>query len=197
MYWIHGGGFSTGSDLMYAPYRYMEEDIVLVEVQYRLGPLGNANSLTFISVWNVFISFGLDKDSCHWIPMKYPATQVFSTKSKVYAGFKSTSGISGVILTVWLSSERVLGVSVSPYWLWPHKLKVSEIALRFKEEAEYNYSIFFYEFPSRTFPSGDWTKRIHINRMGLRSGACQTCAQSSWNSRLPFRTVQRACPLSA
>ena len=30
-----------GGDFLYIPRRYMEEDIILVEVQYRLGPLGN------------------------------------------------------------------------------------------------------------------------------------------------------------
>ena len=29
-----------GGNFMYIPRRYMEEDVVLVEVQYRLGPLG-------------------------------------------------------------------------------------------------------------------------------------------------------------
>ena len=40
MFWIHGGGFSLGHALEYLPNRYMEHDIVLVAIQYRLGPLG-------------------------------------------------------------------------------------------------------------------------------------------------------------
>jgi len=40
MFWIHGGSFNMGGDFLYIPRRYMEEDIILVEVQYRLGPLG-------------------------------------------------------------------------------------------------------------------------------------------------------------
>ena len=40
MFWIHGGAFSLGRALEYQPNRYMEHDIVLVEIQYRLGPLG-------------------------------------------------------------------------------------------------------------------------------------------------------------
>ena len=40
MVWIHGGAFSLGHALEYVPTRYMEHDIVLVVVQYRLGPLG-------------------------------------------------------------------------------------------------------------------------------------------------------------
>jgi len=40
IYWIHGGGFSLGSVLTYSAEKYMDKDVVLVEVQYRLGPLG-------------------------------------------------------------------------------------------------------------------------------------------------------------
>lgn len=40
MFWIHGGAFSLGQVIEYQPNRYMEHDIVLVEIQYRLGPLG-------------------------------------------------------------------------------------------------------------------------------------------------------------
>ncbi len=41
MVWIHGGAFSLGHTLEYLPNRYMEHDIVLVAIQYRLGPLGD------------------------------------------------------------------------------------------------------------------------------------------------------------
>ena len=41
IYWIHGGLFSVGGNLEYIPNKYMSQDIVLVPVQYRLGPLGN------------------------------------------------------------------------------------------------------------------------------------------------------------
>ncbi|KAI9552097.1 hypothetical protein GHT06_022434 [Daphnia sinensis] len=40
MVWVHGGGFSLGHALEYLPNRFMEHDIVLVPIQYRLGPLG-------------------------------------------------------------------------------------------------------------------------------------------------------------
>lgn len=42
MVWIHGGAFSIGNAIEYKPNRYMEHDIVLVVVQYRLGPLGKS-----------------------------------------------------------------------------------------------------------------------------------------------------------
>jgi carboxylesterase type B len=40
IYWIHGGAFSIGSVLTYSAEKFMDKDVVLVEVQYRLGPLG-------------------------------------------------------------------------------------------------------------------------------------------------------------
>lgn len=38
--WIHGGAFTTGSSNMYGPEPLMERDVVLVTINYRLGPLG-------------------------------------------------------------------------------------------------------------------------------------------------------------
>ena len=38
--WIHGGAYRAGQALEYFPGRFMEEDVVLVVIQYRLGPLG-------------------------------------------------------------------------------------------------------------------------------------------------------------
>ena len=40
--WLHGGGFQFGSSSseMFGPERLLEEDVVLVSLNYRLGPLG-------------------------------------------------------------------------------------------------------------------------------------------------------------
>merc|ERR1711997_1363369 len=42
MLWIHGGGFSagSGSEYDYDPVNFMEKDVVVVAINYRLGPLG-------------------------------------------------------------------------------------------------------------------------------------------------------------
>lgn len=44
MVWIHGGGFQMGSGngetFLYGPKIFMDRDIVLVTINYRLGPLG-------------------------------------------------------------------------------------------------------------------------------------------------------------
>lgn len=42
MVWIHGGGFTFGSGnaFLYGPDFLVAEDVVLVTINYRLGPLG-------------------------------------------------------------------------------------------------------------------------------------------------------------
>ena len=42
MVWIHGGAFQLGSGTtdLYAPDRFMDEDVVVVEINYRVGTLG-------------------------------------------------------------------------------------------------------------------------------------------------------------
>merc|ERR1711994_963985 len=40
MLWIHGGGFTIGSGSDYDPIYFMEKDVVVVTINYRLGPLG-------------------------------------------------------------------------------------------------------------------------------------------------------------
>ncbi|XP_056640905.1 uncharacterized protein LOC130447884 [Diorhabda sublineata] len=42
MFWIHGGGFTTGSSTnkLYGPDYLIQENVVLVTINYRLGPLG-------------------------------------------------------------------------------------------------------------------------------------------------------------
>lgn len=44
MIWIHGGAFlvGSGSDFFYGPRRAMNQNIVLVTINYRLGPFGFA-----------------------------------------------------------------------------------------------------------------------------------------------------------
>lgn len=45
MFFIHGGGFTEGdnTDGFYGPDFIVEEDVVLVTINYRLGPWGFAN----------------------------------------------------------------------------------------------------------------------------------------------------------
>ena len=45
MYWIHGGKFSSGQTNMYTGFKYMEHEVVVVEVQYRLHALGKFDKI--------------------------------------------------------------------------------------------------------------------------------------------------------
>ena len=40
MVWIHGGAFAASSSNEYRPEYFMDEDIVLVGINYRLGSFG-------------------------------------------------------------------------------------------------------------------------------------------------------------
>ena len=40
MVWFHGGGFLSGQASMYGPEHLLDKDVILVTVNYRLGPLG-------------------------------------------------------------------------------------------------------------------------------------------------------------
>jgi carboxylesterase type B len=46
MVWIHGGGFTAGSGNsetdFYGPGHILDRDVVLVTINYRLGPFGNS-----------------------------------------------------------------------------------------------------------------------------------------------------------
>ncbi|XKL67712.1 hypothetical protein PGB90_003203 [Kerria lacca] len=65
MIYIHGGGFKTGGSTSYNAEYFMDRNVILVTINYRLGPLG------FLSLGNNIISgnYGL-KDQIHalkWI----------------------------------------------------------------------------------------------------------------------------------
>lgn len=47
MVWIHGGGFQSGSGSteMYGPDYFVEQDVVLVAINYRCGALGNYSNI--------------------------------------------------------------------------------------------------------------------------------------------------------
>lgn len=58
MYYIHGGSFYAGSAYDFFPDFLLEEDMVLVVVQYRLGILGNYGCTRLLnSLYNSFFFF--------------------------------------------------------------------------------------------------------------------------------------------
>ena len=40
LFWIHGGAFQCGSGILYGPIYLMDHDVILVTINYRLGPMG-------------------------------------------------------------------------------------------------------------------------------------------------------------
>jgi len=40
MVYIHGGGYADGNGSRYGPQYFMDEDVVLITFQFRLGPFG-------------------------------------------------------------------------------------------------------------------------------------------------------------
>ena len=44
MFWIHGGGFIDGTSSEHGPHFFMDQDIILVTINYRLGVLGFLNT---------------------------------------------------------------------------------------------------------------------------------------------------------
>lgn len=40
LFYIHGGGWLSGSGSIYGPQYLLDKDVVLVTFNYRLGPLG-------------------------------------------------------------------------------------------------------------------------------------------------------------
>ncbi len=61
MVWIHGGSWSMGSGNgmtdIHGPDYFLDRDIVLVTINYRLGPLGWINKM--IRLKNIFQNFYL------------------------------------------------------------------------------------------------------------------------------------------
>lgn len=58
MVYFHGGGFTIGSGNILQPDYFMDEDVVLVLVNYRLGPFGKCLSIKFY----IFVSLRNKKD---------------------------------------------------------------------------------------------------------------------------------------
>ena len=49
LFWIYGGAFTHGSTDLYGPKYLMDKDVILVSVNYRVGPLGTNKPF---STWN-------------------------------------------------------------------------------------------------------------------------------------------------
>lgn len=55
MFYIHGGGWLSGSGDLYGPEYLLDRDVILVTLNYRLGPLGTV-LLTQASAFHLYPS---------------------------------------------------------------------------------------------------------------------------------------------
>lgn len=95
MVWIHGGGWFTGSGNgetdLYGPGYLLDRDIVLVTINYRLGPLGKINWTSFKFRLNLIESILLrifEYGRCGrpwklWTPRPNTGTQVIRIRFKL------------------------------------------------------------------------------------------------------------------
>ena len=93
MIFIHGGGFFAGDAQLYEPDYLLDEDIVLVTINYRLGPLG------FLSTGDEFIpgNNGL-KDQALAIKWVYKNIEAFGGNPEEITIFGESAGAASVHL---------------------------------------------------------------------------------------------------
>ncbi len=61
---MYGGGFQSGASHIYRPTYFMDEDVVFVSINYRLGAMGflsNYKIMYYILLNNLNINFSLQK----------------------------------------------------------------------------------------------------------------------------------------
>ena len=51
MFYIHGGSWRVGSAKDFKPHYLLDKDVVLVVIQYRLGPLGEQARYGLVGRW--------------------------------------------------------------------------------------------------------------------------------------------------
>jgi carboxylesterase type B len=142
IYWIHGGGFSLGSVLTYSAEKYMDKDVVLVEVQYRLGPLGWLSLNTDEVPGNAGLFDQIE--GLRW-------TQKFV---KYFGGNPNSVTIAG---------ESAGSASVSTLLLAP------QARGRFTFQSFILISLQQYCLNYRTFPSSHWRKWMYFSSLGVGS----------------------------
>jgi hypothetical protein len=73
MVWIHGGAFKlgTGSNVMYGPDHLLEEDVVIVTIQYRIGILGQVIESKTESSYQCNIGYNTDVKYTPYLEWKW------------------------------------------------------------------------------------------------------------------------------
>ncbi|XP_069699397.1 venom carboxylesterase-6-like isoform X2 [Periplaneta americana] len=91
MVWFHGGGFVSGAGSFYGPEHLLDEDIVLVTVNYRLGPIGFLSTGDAVAPGN----FGL-KDQVAALRWVHENIRVFGGNPDSVTLFGESAGGSSV-----------------------------------------------------------------------------------------------------
>lgn len=74
MVWIHGGGFVgwSGAIDSFGPHYFIDKKIVVVTVNYRLGPLGNKIKILGIFWSKILVSFFFQKKKIFILKLGLP-----------------------------------------------------------------------------------------------------------------------------
>jgi hypothetical protein len=98
MVWIHGGGFAMGdgNSWIYGPDYLVAEGVVLVTLNYRLGPLGKRNSARSDSESYFDLLQNKSQTSCE---------VRFDQNREKEVGFKVLTAVSTKIAVFWVVAQ--------------------------------------------------------------------------------------------
>ena len=69
MVWIHGGSFEAGGSNGYGPDYFMDEDVVLVTINYRLGTFGIESALVVYKLYRHSVGSTNFSTPSHRLPL--------------------------------------------------------------------------------------------------------------------------------
>ncbi|XP_015597352.1 venom carboxylesterase-6 [Cephus cinctus] len=124
-FWIHGGAFQYGTGMIYNPKYLMDSDVILVTINYRLGPLGFLSTEDDVVPGNMGLkdqsmalrwvsenieSFGGDSKKVTLVGLSAGGASVhYHYLSPLSAGlFQNGISLSGTALDCWTQTENSL-----------------------------------------------------------------------------------------
>ncbi|KAK2709408.1 hypothetical protein QYM36_013166, partial [Artemia franciscana] len=135
MVFIHGGGFSGGGSLVYQPYALLDRRVVLVVIQYRLGPLGWFSMQTDDMPGNAGLFDQIE--ALRWIQKNIRAFGGNPDRVTIFGESAGSASVSLLMLAPQANGlfHGVIGESGSALTPWaidedpiPHTLRIAEIA---------------------------------------------------------------------
>lgn len=173
IFWVHGGAFSVGEAPTYSIDKYMDRDVVLVSVQYRLGPFG-------------FMSLNTDE-----IPGN---AGIFDQIEALRWVNKFIKYFGGDPDCVTIAGQSAGSASVSALMLAPQaRGKAARFTASFEKKRTYQKSF----VSSRALSPRHRSERINFESMGHRSRSSRTCNENRQTGWLSSGTVQRPALLLA